>query len=298
MYKQLISTIIFILFLLFASGDDCSLFVNKALAESPSGSYSITSNNTFSSSFRITVQGISDAIYFNIFKKSNNTVINSVPISISSALNSMPAVYADIADLEVRVYSDPAGVITIAEFTLTGPNQLVFKGSTLPQNSTTSSTTGSFSNTSTHKDNSVTKTLNGNKQLIIANDATAPIPKTDNTLSGNTITVIVNGTPVVFDQPPLIINSRTIAPMRAIFEAMGAQVSWDPITQTAAATNGATTIVVKIGSTEATVNGATKILDVPAQIINNRTLVPVRFISESLGAKVDWAETTKTVTIK
>jgi hypothetical protein len=111
------------------------------------------------------------------------------------------------------------------------------------------------------------------------------------------ITVIVNGTSVVFDQPPVINNGRTIVPMRAIFEALGVQVNWDGDTQTITATKDTTKIIVKIGNTQATVNGETKTLDVPAQIINNRTMVPVRFISESLGAKVYWAENSQTVTI-
>ncbi len=302
MLKKRVTALIFILCLLFASGTNGSMFVNKAYAESPSGSYSITSINMFSSAFRITLSGISNATHFNVYKKSSNTVVNSVPVSIASALNSMPAVYADITDLEVRVYSDSGGN-TIAEFTLNSSSQLVLKGSTVtvPQNSSTSltgSTTGSSNKkVSVQKDNSVTQTVNGNTPSSIANDATDPVPDTDYSESGNAVTVIVNGTPVVFDQQPVIINNRTIAPMRAICEAMGAQVNWDPDALTATATKDVTTIIVKIGNTQATVNGTTKILDVPAQIINNRTLVPVRFISESLGAKVDWTENSPTVTI-
>jgi hypothetical protein len=88
-----------------------------------------------------------------------------------------------------------------------------------------------------------------------------------------------------------------VAPLRAIFEALGVQVNWDDVKQTVTATKGSTTIIVKIGSTQATVNGETKNLDVPAQSINDRTMVPVRFISESLGARVNWAENSQTVTI-
>jgi hypothetical protein len=112
---------------MFASGDNGSVFINEAHAESATGSYNITSINTFSSAFRITLQGLNDATHFNVFKKSSNALVNSVPVSIDSALNSMPAVYADIADLEVIVYSDSAGTNTIAEFTLNSSNQLVLK---------------------------------------------------------------------------------------------------------------------------------------------------------------------------
>lgn len=111
------------------------------------------------------------------------------------------------------------------------------------------------------------------------------------------ITVTVNGTPVIFDQPPVIFKGRTMVPMRAIFEALGTQVNWDAEKQTVTATKGGITIMVQIGSQQATVNGAGKTLDVPAQIIKNRTMVPVRFISESLGAEVNWDAKSRTVTI-
>ena len=62
------------------------------------------------------------------------------------------------------------------------------------------------------------------------------------------IKVKVNGNPVVFDQPPVIINNRTLVPLRAIFEAQGAQVNWDGATRTVKATKGSTTITAKIGS--------------------------------------------------
>lgn len=111
------------------------------------------------------------------------------------------------------------------------------------------------------------------------------------------ITVTVNGAPVIFDQLPIICQGRAMVPMRAIFQALGAEVDWEVGQQKVTATKDETTIIVKIGETQATVNGGEKTLDVPAQIINNRTLVPVRFISESLGADVDWVIKSQTVMI-
>lgn len=111
------------------------------------------------------------------------------------------------------------------------------------------------------------------------------------------ISVMVNGTPLIFDQQPIMYQSRTLVPMRAIFQALDAEVEWEVGKETVTATKDDTTIVVKIGEKYAIVNGCERPLDVPAQIINNRTLVPVRFISESLGAEVDWSIRTQTVLI-
>lgn len=111
------------------------------------------------------------------------------------------------------------------------------------------------------------------------------------------ITVTVDGDPVVFDQPPVILDGRVMVPMRAIFEALGAQVNWEVGKQVVTAAKNKNTIKLSIGSDHAVVNGRERALEVPAQIINNRTMVPVRFISESLGAKVSWSVRSQTVTI-
>lgn len=102
------------------------------------------------------------------------------------------------------------------------------------------------------------------------------------------IDVEVNGKKLFFDQPATLINDRTLVPMRVIFEELGATVSWDNATETVTAVKDGKTIKLKIGSNIMTINGETKTLDVAAAIKNDRTMVPVRAVSESLGAKVDW----------
>ena len=111
------------------------------------------------------------------------------------------------------------------------------------------------------------------------------------------ISVRINGKYVEFDQPPILENGRTLVPLRAIFEALGADVQWDGSTQTVTATKNGTEISLQIGSTRMYVNGSAKTLDVPAKLINSRTLVPVRAISEAFGCKVDWIQDTQTVVI-
>ncbi len=102
------------------------------------------------------------------------------------------------------------------------------------------------------------------------------------------ISVRVGGELLDFEVQPLISEGRTMVPMRAIFEALGAQVSWEGITRTVTANKDGTTIVLTIGKKVSQINGINKNLDVAPVIRGGRTLVPVRFISEALGAVVQW----------
>ena len=111
------------------------------------------------------------------------------------------------------------------------------------------------------------------------------------------IRVLLDGNPLSFDQQPIIESGRTLVPMRAIFEAFGARVSYEPIEKVVTGVLGDKIVVLTIGSKKATVNGKEVILDVAAKIINGRTLVPLRFVGESLAADVDWVKETKTVVI-
>jgi len=111
------------------------------------------------------------------------------------------------------------------------------------------------------------------------------------------IKVLVNGTALTFDQPPIIENGRTLVPLRAIFEALGATVDWSQSAQTVTAVKDDVTIVLKIGDAFLTKNGARIALDVPGKLVGGRTLVPARAIAESFGASVGWDQATRTVTI-
>lgn len=111
------------------------------------------------------------------------------------------------------------------------------------------------------------------------------------------ISVYVNGTKLYSDQDPILTSGRVMVPIRAIMEALGATVSWEAETQTVNAQKPGFTFLMSIGEWFAFANGNQIILDVPAIIENGRTLVPVRVISESLGATVNWDGTSRTVTI-
>lgn len=110
------------------------------------------------------------------------------------------------------------------------------------------------------------------------------------------ITVILDGKIVVFDvAQPTLINGRTMVPMRKIFEALNATVTWDNVTQTAKAKKGDMSVEITIGSNIMYSNGAAVEIDSPALLMRSRTYVPVRFISNALGVKVDWDDAKKIV---
>lgn len=111
------------------------------------------------------------------------------------------------------------------------------------------------------------------------------------------INVTINGNPVYFDVPPMMINDRTMVPLRAIFEALGASVDWNEATQTVTSSKDGSTIMLTINSTVMYVNGTPITLDVPAQVVNDRTLVPIRAISEAYNTTVNWDDSTQTVII-
>jgi len=114
----------------------------------------------------------------------------------------------------------------------------------------------------------------------------------------------VNGEPHYppLDSPPIIKNNRTLLPIRAIIESLGGTVSWDATEKKVTITLGSKTIELWIGKFTAMVNGVNKPIDpsnnkVVPEIINSRTMLPLRFVAENIGATVDWDGTTKTITI-
>lgn len=113
----------------------------------------------------------------------------------------------------------------------------------------------------------------------------------------NTITVLLNGKTLSFDENPRIENGTTLVPMRKIFESLGATIAYDAKTKTVHASKEGTAVTLPIGSQYPLVNGIKKEIDVPGKIVNGRTLVPLRFVSESLGASVNWNQATQTITI-
>ena len=96
---------------------------------------------------------------------------------------------------------------------------------------------------------------------------------------------------------PFLLNDRTMLPFRFIGEALGAEVGWEAGSRTVSYRLEGTEVLLTIDSNQASKNGAPVTLDVPPQLVKNRTVVPVRLVSELLGAQVQWDEKNQAVTI-
>jgi len=100
--------------------------------------------------------------------------------------------------------------------------------------------------------------------------------------------IMARGRNIKFDTPPVIKDGRTLIPVRAVSEAFGADVTWDPVLRTVTIVRGETEIVLEIDSIGAMVNGEESTLDVPPEIMGGRTVVPLRFVLEKMGWECDW----------
>lgn len=111
------------------------------------------------------------------------------------------------------------------------------------------------------------------------------------------VKVVLDDENFTFDVPPTIISGRTLVPVRKIVESMGGDVAWKANNKTVTVNRDNTAIVLVINSKNARVGSQVKTLDVPAKLINGRTLIPLRFVSENFGADVKWDQHTRTVSI-
>jgi hypothetical protein len=110
--------------------------------------------------------------------------------------------------------------------------------------------------------------------------------------------VRAKGREVKFDVSPVIKSGTMLIPVRAVVESLGANVNWDAATNTVTITKGDTTIVFDLNSSKVYVNGSEVTLSMPAMEISNRTFVPLRFIAESLGVKINYDNNTGNIDIE
>jgi hypothetical protein len=109
--------------------------------------------------------------------------------------------------------------------------------------------------------------------------------------------VQVNGRNLPTAVPPVLVNGRTLVPMRDIFEALGATVQWNPVTRGIVATRNGTNVGLQIGSRAASLNNQRLTLDQSPIVMRGSTLVPLRFVSEALGAQVNWNSAQRLVSV-
>ena len=99
------------------------------------------------------------------------------------------------------------------------------------------------------------------------------------------------------NQWPFIENGRTMVPLRAVFEVLNCNVKWEESSKSAVVEYGSTKIIIPANSTTAYINGKANSLDVPAKLVNERIMIPLRFVSEAIEKTVIWNDTDKTVLI-
>jgi len=133
------------------------------------------------------------------------------------------------------------------------------------------------------------------KEVQADNEENKPAVKKDDKASNSNIKIVVNGKEIKSETPAFIENGRTMVPLRFISEALGEKVEWKNETKTVVIGDNKASLV--IGAKEIEANGKKIAIDSPAVIKDSRTFVPLRAISEILGAKVNWDNATRTVSI-
>lgn len=114
--------------------------------------------------------------------------------------------------------------------------------------------------------------------------------------------MLVNGANMEIDlgrgTKPVIVDNRTLTPIRAIVENLGGKVNWDGAEEKISIQLKGTAIDLWIGKNTARINGVEKTMDVAPLLMNDRTMLPLRFVSENLGCKVSWEENTGKITVE
>ena len=118
-----------------------------------------------------------------------------------------------------------------------------------------------------------------------------------NVMAGESISLKINGTELECEVPPQIIDGRTMVPVRAIFEAVGAEVNWDSDTKTVTGIKGDTTVEMTVDSRTEFINGEAVEMDAAPVVTEGRTLAPARYVAEAFGCSVEWDAENKAVNI-
>lgn len=132
---------------------------------------------------------------------------------------------------------------------------------------------------------------------LYANTMTLTYDGKQHTYNKPPITLEIDNQKIEMDMPPVQIDERTLVPTREVFEPMGASVEWKAAEKKVFINHGNKLIVLEVNNPDAWVEGASQKLDVPPKIINGKLMLPLRFLGESLGYKVDWDHATSHISI-
>jgi hypothetical protein len=147
--------------------------------------------------------------------------------------------------------------------------------------------------------NPPTVTMDANK-TVTATFAVA-VKKSVIELKIGSSTMLVDGKPVSLEAAPIILNARTLLPIRAVVEAVGGTIAWEALARKVTIVRNATTLELWIGRNVVELNGQSITIDSDAKVVpiimNGRTLLPLRFVAEALALDVQWNAVTRTVTI-
>jgi hypothetical protein len=283
---------------------DLKTFCIKGLVEPEAkvlvnGKEAVLSSNSFEWSSCIELQPGENTIKIEVSDKASNTVKKEIKVTLSDTLPPELIINSPLDNYETNENTiTVSGTATDKE---SGISKVNVNGI-----SVTVSSSGSFST-------KLNLTEGNNRITVIAIDNSEnQTTKTINVTYSKQVKMIilqignstftVNGVSNNLDSPPIIKNSRTLLPIRAVVEALGGTASWDASTKKVTVTLGSNTIELWIGKSIAKVNGIDTSIDstnskVVPEIINSRTMLPLRFVTENLGCDVQWDGTTKTITI-
>jgi len=111
------------------------------------------------------------------------------------------------------------------------------------------------------------------------------------------IAVVINGQPQDYAAPPMMVNGRAMVPMRGIFESLGAKVNWNGASHTVTAARAETGVRLAVGSRSAQIGGKPVLLAAAPLMYHGTVMVPLRFVSEALGAQVQWDPASRLISI-
>lgn len=135
------------------------------------------------------------------------------------------------------------------------------------------------------------------RKIVILSILTLLVILPNQSFAADDVRVEIDGKSLEFDVAPRIENGRTLVPFKAIFEALGLNIDWIGEQRIATAYSADMNVSIKIDAAYGNINGELIELDVPAKIVNGRTLVPLKFISEAFGNEVKWDAEKRLVSI-